>query len=82
VASTVTALADLTRADRRRLLEHIGDEDELDRLAGLARLMREPGGLPSVPEPLPLCRTARTLPPPRSPNSSTTLSTPERTTTS
>lgn len=58
----MTAIAELLSApDRRRLLEHLAeaDERELDRLAGLARLMREPGGLPSVPEPAPLHRAGR-----------------------
>ena len=50
----MTAIADLlTRADRRRLLEHLAEVDELD------RLMRERGGLPSVPEPVPLHRAGR-----------------------
>jgi hypothetical protein len=43
----------LTREARRRLLERLAEADELN------RLMREPGGLPSVPEPLPLHRTSR-----------------------
>jgi hypothetical protein len=47
----VTALADLNRADRRRVLER------LDRLGDLAALMREPGGLPEAPEPEPLHRS-------------------------
>jgi hypothetical protein len=46
----VTALADLLApADRRRLLGHLAeaDERELDRLGGLAALMRQvPGQLP------------------------------------
>lgn len=48
-------------ADRVRLLEHLADDDEreLDRLAGLDRLMRRPGTLASVPEPPPLHRTGR-----------------------
>jgi hypothetical protein len=37
---------------------HQDQDDELDRLAGLDRLMREPGGLPAVPEPVPLHRTS------------------------
>jgi hypothetical protein len=50
----VTAIADLLRpADRERLL---GRVRELDELAGL---MRQPGGLAQVPEPVPLCRTGR-----------------------
>jgi hypothetical protein len=32
------------------------DERAHDRLAGLDRLMRQPGGLPAVPEPVPLHR--------------------------
>jgi hypothetical protein len=43
----------LSRADRERLLERLAEADELN------RLMREPGGLPSVPEPVPLCRAGR-----------------------
>jgi hypothetical protein len=50
----VTAIADLlTRADRQRL------EERLAELRDLAGLMREPGGLASVPEPVPLCRAGR-----------------------
>jgi hypothetical protein len=50
----MTAIADrISRADRQRLLEHLAEADELD------RLMRQPGGLPSVPEPVPLHRAAR-----------------------
>jgi hypothetical protein len=50
----MTALADmLSRADHQRLLEHLAEAEELD------RLMRQPGGLPAVPEPPPLCRTGR-----------------------
>jgi hypothetical protein len=58
----VTAIADLlTPEARARLLERLDDpvERELDRLAGLARLMREPGYLPPAPEPVPLHRTGR-----------------------
>lgn len=58
----MTAVADLlTPADRRRLLDHLAadDERELDRLGGLARLMREPGSLAAVPEPVPLHRAGR-----------------------
>jgi len=48
----MTALADLLRpADRRRLLEHLDQTDELD------RLMRERGTLASPSEPEPLHRT-------------------------
>ena len=47
----MTALADLTRGDRRRLLERLAE------LGELADLMREPGGLAEVPEPPPLHRT-------------------------
>ncbi len=71
----MTAIADLvSRADRQRLLERLAV------LRELADLMREPGGLPSVPEPVPLCRRHRdnTL----STENTTTLSTPERTTSS
>jgi hypothetical protein len=71
----MTAVADLlTRADRRRLLERLAEADELN------RLMREPGGLPSVPKPVPLHRRHQdnTL----STENTPTLSTPERTTTS
>jgi hypothetical protein len=50
----MTAIADLlTRVDRRRLAERLAEADELD------RLIREPGGLPSVPEPVPLHRAGR-----------------------
>ena len=58
----MTAIGDLlTRETRARLLEHLADADdqELDRLAELAALMRQPGGLPSAPEPPPLHRTGR-----------------------
>ena len=49
----VTALVgQLTSADRRRLLERLAEAGDLD------RLMRERGGLPSVPEPVPLHRAA------------------------
>lgn len=47
----MTAIADLLKPDRRHLLEHLAEADELD------RLMRDRGGLPSVPEPPPLHRT-------------------------
>jgi hypothetical protein len=43
----------LTRADRQRLLEHLAEADELD------RLMRQRGGLHSVPEPVSLHRAGR-----------------------
>ena len=49
-------------AARRRLLERLAepDADRREReLAALDRLMREPGGLPSVPEPAPLHRAGR-----------------------
>lgn len=46
----MTALADLSRADRQRLAARLRDLDEL------ADLMRERGGLPAAPEPAPLCR--------------------------
>lgn len=52
----MTDLAALARADRQRLLEHLAEADELD------RLMRQPGGLPSVPEPVPLHRAGRGTP--------------------
>ncbi len=54
----MTTLADhLTRAGRRHL-EDLADEHRRERdLADLDRLMREPGGLPAVPEPAPLHRT-------------------------
>ncbi len=45
--------AQLSRPDRRRLLERVGQ------LADLDRMMRERGGLPSVPEPVPLHRAGR-----------------------
>jgi hypothetical protein len=49
----MTALADLVSdRDRRRLLEHLDQADEL------GRLMRERGGLPSVPEQVPLHRAS------------------------
>ena len=51
----MTALADLLGpADRRRLFKHLDQADELD------RLMRERGGLPSVPEQVPLHRAGGT----------------------
>lgn len=51
---TVTAIADqLSRADRKRLRDRIAEADKLD------RLMREPGGLPPVPAPVPLHRAGR-----------------------
>jgi hypothetical protein len=46
----VTVAADLTSADRRRVLE---------RLAELAGLMRQPGGLHAAPEPVPLYHVGR-----------------------
>ena len=50
----VTALADLVSdRDRRRLLERLSE------LGDLADLMRQPGGLPSMPELAPLHRTRR-----------------------
>jgi hypothetical protein len=50
----VTARADLvSRADRERLLERVRELDEL------ADLMRQPGGLAAVPEPVPLHRAGR-----------------------
>jgi hypothetical protein len=50
----MTAIADLlTRETRARLLERWRELDEL------AELMRQPGGLPAVPEPPPLCRPSR-----------------------
>lgn len=54
----MTAAADQLIPAGRRLLERLDDADEreLDRLGHLARLMREPGGLPAVPEPPPLHR--------------------------
>jgi hypothetical protein len=45
-----------TRAERERLLER------LDELCDLADLMRQPGGLPSVREPVPLHRAGRDTP--------------------
>lgn len=69
----MTTLADLIRTDRRRLLEHLAEAGDLD------RLMRERGGLPSVPEPVPLCRASRDTT--KLVNvSTTTLVTTERTT--
>jgi hypothetical protein len=48
----MTAIADLLKpADRRRLLEHLAEADELD------RLMRERGTLAGPDEPVPLHRT-------------------------
>lgn len=47
----MTAIADLTHGDRRRLLEHLDQADELD------RLIRERGTLASPAEPEPLHRT-------------------------
>jgi hypothetical protein len=72
----MTALADLlSDRDRRRL------EDRLAELGGLADLMRQPGTLPSVPEPVPLHRSRG-----RTENCSTSFSencsTTERTSTS
>ena len=50
----MTVIADLLRpADRERLLERVG---ELDELVGL---MRQPGGLAEAPEPVPLHRAGR-----------------------
>jgi hypothetical protein len=46
----VTAVATLSRADRRRLLER------LDELADTRRLMTEPGSLAAPDEPVPLHR--------------------------
>jgi hypothetical protein len=48
-------------ADGVRLLEHLphDDERELDRLAGLGRLMRQSGTLAAAPEPPPLHRAGR-----------------------
>jgi hypothetical protein len=70
----VTALTDLlSRADRRRLLGRLAEAGEL------ARLMREPGGLPPVPEPVPLCRQGGTR---FSAEAATKFSATERTTTS
>jgi hypothetical protein len=42
---TLMSAASLTRADRQRLLEHLAEAGELD------RLMRESGTLASPPEP-------------------------------
>jgi hypothetical protein len=50
----MTAIADLiSPADRRRLLEHLAEADEVD------RLMRERGTLASPDEPVPLHRAGR-----------------------
>ena len=50
----MTALADLLKpADRQRLAARMRD------LGELADLMRQPGGLPSAPEPVPLHRAGR-----------------------
>jgi hypothetical protein len=49
----MTALADLTRADRQRLAERLAE------LGELAQLMRESGNLPPAPEPVPLHRAGR-----------------------
>ena len=49
----MTALAEMSKADRRRLLERLAE------LGELAALMREPGGLAEVPEPAPLHRAGR-----------------------
>jgi hypothetical protein len=50
----MTAFADmLSRADRRRLLEHLAEANELD------RLMREGGTLAAAPEPPSLHRAGR-----------------------
>ena len=49
----MTALTYLTRSGRVRLAERLAEVHDLD------RLMREPGGLPSVPEPEPLHRAGR-----------------------
>lgn len=40
--------------DRERLAQRVRE------LADLDRLMRQPGGLAEVPEPVPLCRAGRT----------------------
>jgi hypothetical protein len=58
----VTAISDLlSREVRAQLLERLdeADERELDRLAELGRLMREPGTLAPVPAPPPLHRPRR-----------------------
>ena len=49
----MTALAELNKADRRRL------EDRPAELGDLADLMRQPGGLAEAPEPVPLYSTGR-----------------------
>jgi hypothetical protein len=49
----MTTIADLTRTDRRRLLEQLDETNELD------RLMREPGTLAGPDEPEPLHRAGR-----------------------
>lgn len=54
--SRMTAVAELSKADHRRLLERLAEAEELD------RLMRERGGLPSVHEPPPLHHAAATPP--------------------
>ena len=71
----MTAIADLlSRTDRERLLERLAE------LGDLAGLMRQPGGLPSVPEPAPLCRsTSENSPTKFSSESITKFSTTERT---
>lgn len=56
----MTAIADLLRpADRFRLLERAREIDELD------HLMRQPGGLAAVPEPVPLHQASRGTTPER-----------------
>jgi hypothetical protein len=49
----MSALADLTRAERQHLLERLADADDLD------HLMRERAPLASAPEPPPLHRAER-----------------------
>ena len=49
----MTAVAELSKADRRRLLERVGE------LADLDRLMRERGTLAEPDEPVPLHRAGR-----------------------
>jgi hypothetical protein len=63
----------LTREARARLLERLAELGDLD------RLIRQPGGLPEVPEPVPLHRRRGTK---FSTESTTKLSTTEKTTTS
>lgn len=58
----MTAIADLLKPADRRRLEHlaaVGERERERELAALDRLMRRPGTLAPVPEPVPLHRAGR-----------------------